>query len=236
MRELEHSPHARSFDFGFSRIFPQGRVAFLHAGLAAKHALHSGRHDYILILAAASSLQTQKMNYYRSQRRLLLMDNPDGFIPGEAAVAVLISADQALSGTEILGLSMDHEQGLISGDKPVTGEGLTKAVNAVAEKSGIPISETAFRIATASGESYFFRELTIVHGRTMDNPRQDHPLWHPADSIGETGPASAAAMLVMAHYAFEKGYAPGDLALCLVSNDDSQRGAFILRKGGVEHG
>lgn len=76
---------------------------------------------------------------------------------------------------------------------------------------------------------HFFRELSIVHGRTMDSPRQDHPLWHPADSIGEVGAASTLAMVVMAHYAFKKDYAPGVTALCQVSNDNNYRAAFILR-------
>ncbi len=226
--ELKATHYAAQINYQQSTFFSLGRVAFAHACQQAQQQLNEGQHKYILIIAVDTLLHPQIINYYQSQYRILQTDNSDAFIPGEAAVAVLLTNQATENNTEIQGIGISEESGYILSDQPVTGAGLTNAVNQAAKKAGIAISDTAFRISTASGENYFFKELTIVHGRIMNNPRQDHPLWHPADSIGEVGAASTAAMVVMAHYAFKKGYAPGDMALCQSSNDNQHRAAFII--------
>ncbi len=229
---IQASSFAHKIDYENTKQFTVGRVSFAYAVQYAEKQLESGKHQYVMVVGVDSLTGTQRYSYYQAQRRVLAQDNPDGFIPGEAAVALLLTQEDIGVTTQILGMSTSNEPHPIDGDKPVTGNGLTDAINQAVEKSGIPVSETDFRISSVSGEAYFFRETAIVHGRTMDNPRQEHPLWHPADHIGEVGAAVGGAMVVMAHYAFEKGYAPGKRALCQLSNDDQHRAAFILERTG----
>lgn len=218
----------KAIDYKRSIAFFQGRTAFAHACIEAQQVLEQGKAPFVLVVAVASLLSPPFINYFESQNRLLKEGNADGFIPGEAAVALLLTQRDIAPTTVMLGVSLGKEANTIEGNQPVTGDGLTHAVRAAAEASGIPISNTDFRLTTASGESYFFRELSIVHGRTLENPRQDHPLWHPADSLGEVGSVLAPAMVVMAHYAFKKGYAPGKQAICQISNDNDERAALVL--------
>lgn len=209
--------------------YRSGRATFAHAVKTAQEQLASTNHRYVLVIAVDSLLQQQQINHYDAMNRLLTNDNTDGFIPGEAAVALLLTQEHSAVTTEIIGVGFGDEPGTIESDKPLTAQGLTQAVNQCAEDAGIKISATDFRISSASGESYFFQELSMVHGRTLDERKNTHPLWHPADHIGEVGAASGAAMVVMAHYAFQKGYAPGNTAICHISNDNSERAAFMLR-------
>ncbi len=215
-----------------------GRVSFAHAIHHARRVLAEEGFKHALILSAESLLLPQTINYYESMGRLLSHDNPAGFVPGEAAIAILVTEledgspiNQNVS-TQILGLGFGEENGTIEGDTPLTGQGLSQAVTACAEASGVSVSDSHFRLSTASGEAYFFKELSIALGRTIDTLKQEHPLWHPADHIGEVGAVGALAMVLMAHFAFIKDYAPGPIALCQLSNDDHQRAAFILRHTG----
>ena len=61
-----------------------------------------------------------------------------------------------------------------------------------------------------TGELYGFKELPLVEARLMRVVRkQEQPLWHWAEAIGDTGAAAGVAQLVAADEAFRKGYAPG---------------------------
>ena len=226
-QQLHKQPYAACIDYDHSKHVPQGRVSFVHALNWVQH--QATQHQYHLVVGIASYLFPHSLNYYQGLGRLLGPDNPDAFIPGEAAVAVLLDTQPRGSTSVLLGHGLGTEPHPIDGDQPITGDGLTAAVRAAEADSGVTSNATDFRISSASGEAYFFRELSIVHGRTLDDPKQDHPLWHPADHIGEVGAASGAAMVVMAHYAFQKNYAPGHTALCQLSNDDTQRAAYLIR-------
>ena len=227
--KLQQLPIAENIDYDHSQHISRGRVGFAHAIHTAQQRQQTQPSPYYLIVGIASYLYPQQLNYYRGLGRLFGPNNPDAFIPGEASVALLLQTSAPSTATSILlGAGFGDEPGPIDGNQPITGNGLTAAVRAAEAASGVSSNATDFRISSASGEAYFFRELSIVQGRTLDDPKPEHPLWHPADHIGEVGAASGAAMVVMAHYAFQKGYAPGPRALCQLSNDDASRAAFIL--------
>lgn len=55
-------------------------------------------------------------------------------------------------------------------------------------------------------------------------------LWHPADSIGDTGAASAAISIAAGARALARGYARTDDALVFASSEAGLRGTVFLRK------
>ncbi len=186
----------------------------------------------ILIIMVDSLITPASIKYYSNDKydRLLSEKNVDGFIPGEAAVALLVGKPEDTEvTTHITSIGFAKEPVTIDNEEDVfKAEGLTKATFNALAPLNIYADDTDFRIASVSGESYFFTELTLTHGKTMKKARTEHPLWHPADCIGEVGAAMGGAMLVMAHYAFSKQYAPGNKALYHLSNDNSERFTFVL--------
>ena len=56
------------------------------------------------------------------------------------------------------------------------------------------------------------------------------PLWHNAESIGETGAASGVVQLVVVDQAFRKRYAPGKRVLCTTSTDGGARAVAVLER------
>lgn len=230
-QQLEQQPIGTCIDYHHAKHVPHGRVSFAHAVHAIQHQHARQPRAYYLIVGIASYLYPQHLNYYHGLGRLLEPDNPDAFIPGEAATAVLLTTETPDTDTcAIRGAGLGTEPHPISGREPVTGDGLTAAIRAAETASGITSDTTDFRLSSASGEAYFFRELGIAQGRTLHDPKPEYPLWHPADHIGEVGAAIGGAMVVMAHYAFVKSYAPGPRALAQLSNDDAQRAAFVLER------
>jgi 3-oxoacyl-[acyl-carrier-protein] synthase-1 len=210
-----------------------GRSAAADAFHTARECLEAG-HPSVLVVAADSLLNARRIagyGYGSDLPRLLDEGMPDGLIPGEAAVALRLSEpNPERIQTCITGLGFGEEEATLESDLPLLGEGLTQAARDAAQGAGIRVSDTDFCLSSANGESYFFEETALVASRILEQKCESWPLWHPADHIGEVGAAVGLAMVVMAHYALVKGYAPGPRALCQLSGDDSRRSAFILER------
>lgn len=225
-----------------SSYYSTGRAGFASALKDARSLLASGQQEFVLILGIDSLTGSTAINAFMGSKhqpcRLLTPDHSDGFIPGEAATAVLLSrSNPSEEQTRITGIGLAKEPAPLDSEEVHTSRGLSEAIRQAASQAGIQVADTDFVISGLSGESWFFVEASNAIHRTMEHPRQTHPLWHPADSIGEVGAAIGPALVIMAHYAFMKGYAPGPRALCHLSNDDHRRGAFILEHTkGSQHG
>lgn len=213
---------------------PQGRTSWAHSLQIAREQLNSPKVDQVIVLGIDSLLNTRAINHYIGQdtvdRRLLGDNYSNGFIPGEAAVAIRLSKPDGSRQTVITGIGFGKEPAPIYSGDILRAEGLSTAIRAAADEAGIRVCDTHFRISTANGEEYWFREASLAQSRTLEDTCPHQSLWHTADHIGEVGAASGAAMVVMAHYAFQKGYAPGPRALCQLSNDDHERAAFIIER------
>ena len=90
--------------------------------------------------------------------------------------------------------------------------------------------EIDFRFSDVGGESYGFREQALMLSRLLKEHREWTPLWHNAESIGETGAASGVGQLVVVHHAFRKLYAPGPRVSCVASADSGDRAVAVLER------
>lgn len=216
------------------------RCGFTSALSMAQRFLYRENHEFVLIVTLDSYLNQSALGYYSGtlygeNDRLLCKDNPNGFIPGEAATAVLLrTPGRDFSGVNIIGVGEAEEVATIGDEEAVMkGTGLSQAINQAAVNADIGVHETDFRVASMSGETYFFSEAAYAQSRTLKTKIDAHPVWHPAAYIGEVGASIGGAIVIMAYYAFLEGYAPGPTVLCHISNDDKRRGAFIMqhRKG-----
>src|SRR4029079_3562421 len=106
-----------------------------------------------------SLLSWPTLNHYEQHDRLLTQRNPNGFVPGEAAGALLLGAPNA--GTNELvctGIGFGLEPAPIASEKPVRAEGLTQAIKATLLDANCQMHDIDFRITDASGEQYYFKE------------------------------------------------------------------------------
>ena len=212
--------------------FSGGRTSFGVALQKTQELLYTQQTKAVLIVAVDSLLSPTSIRHYLNgnTNRLLTEKNSDGFIPGEAAVAILVTKPEYTeTTTHIRSIGFAKEPVTIENEEEVfKAEGLIQSTFNALAPLNIDADDTDFRISSVSGEKYFFTELTLTHGKTMKKARTEHPLWHPADCIGEVSAAMGGAMLVMVHYAFMEQYAPGNKALYHLSNDNSERFTFVL--------
>jgi 3-oxoacyl-[acyl-carrier-protein] synthase-1 len=214
------------------QVIAHGRPSGFVALDRARRLIAAGE-DPVLILGVDSYLTAQSVAHYLGQNRLLAPGNSNGFLPGEAAAAILCgSAPGAL---RLTGLGLAREAAHIYNradedgrDLPLRGDGMTRAYQIAMDQAQVDLAHVEYRISDLIGEQYFFKQATLAslrleRGRT---PFQD--LWSPTESLGNIGAAVVPVMLAQLLTAELRGYAPGSPALMEGSGDDGACGAAVL--------
>lgn len=220
------------FDPGHSRAFPSGHTAAFEALREARAILMRGHVSACVVCAADSYINAATLLWLDQHDRLKTPANRDGVIPGEAGAAVMVQLERvAGAAAEVIGLGFAKEQAHILSEEPLLGRGLADAARSALTEAKLGMHEIDLRLSDVTGELYGYKELPLVEARLMRVVRkQDQPLWHWAEAIGDTGAAAGVAQLVLADQAFRKGYAPGDRAICLTSSVAGDRAAAVLRR------
>jgi 3-oxoacyl-[acyl-carrier-protein] synthase-1 len=211
-----------------SRIFAEGRVGGAHALAHARSLIAGGGARCVIVAGVDSYLVGPTLSAYDQRNRVLTEDNSDGFIPGEAAGAVLVTAAGEAGALVCRGMGFAEEPAPVESDEPLRADGLVAAMKAAFAEAGAAMADMNYRIAGLGGEQYGFKEDALAVSRTLRESKEEFDIWHPADCIGETGAAALPCMLGVALAAARKGYAPGGTVLCHLGNDDGKRAALVL--------
>lgn len=214
------------------QIIAHGRPSGFVALDRARRLVAAGE-DRVIILGLDSYLTAQSVAHYLGQNRLLVPGNANGFIPGEAAAAVLCTASPGPLRLTGLGLAREVAHIYNAADKdgldlPLRGDGMTRAYQIAMTEAQVDLAHVEYRISDLIGEQYFFKQATLAslrleRGRT---PFQD--LWSPAENLGNIGAAVVPVMLAQLMTAETRGYAPGSPALMEGSGDDGACGAAVF--------
>jgi len=214
-----------------SCVIPQGRVGVAVALLQARKFIYVGNAPAVLIVATDSLLSAATLQALEAQQRLLTARNSNGFIPGEAASAILVSRPTADACLRIAGLGFATEPASIEKEEPLRAQGLSQAIVQALADAGCAMHDLDVRITDLSGEQYYFKEAALALTRLLRKRKERFDLWHPAECIGEVGSAIGPAMLAVAEASGRKAYAPGPGMLLHAANDAGQRVAIIARYG-----
>lgn len=213
-----------------SGVIPHGRVSATVALLQARKFLYESKATTAVLIAAADSLIAwPTLRVLQTQDRLLNALNSNGFIPGEAASAVLVSRPTAGDRLTITGLGFATEAASIESEEPLRADGLARAITLALQDAGCQMHDIDFRITDIAGEQYYFKEAALAFSRTLRQRKEEFDIWHPAECIGEVGCAIGPAMLAVAEMSGRKAYAPGPSMLVHASNDAGQRSAIVAR-------
>jgi 3-oxoacyl-[acyl-carrier-protein] synthase-1 len=216
-----------------SHLIELGRVGALVALKQARTMIYdqhkSGAVNRVIIAGVDSLLDAQALRVFEEQERVLTSTNSNGFIPGEAASAIVFERASS-KGPQVVcvGLGFGAEAATILSEQPLRADGLTAAIKESLTDAALSMGDVDFRIADISGEHYWFKEAALALGRLLRTHKQGFDLWHPADCVGEVGAAIGGVIMASTRHAFAKHYAPGNMVLYQSSNDDGQRGAAIF--------
>ncbi len=168
---------------------------------------------------------------YHNQERLKTEENSNGFIPGEAASAILVAPPRRDGQKKLLclGVGMGAEPAPIDSEEPLRAEGLFQAIREAMRVGNCSFNDVDFRITDVNGEHYGFKEASLALTRTMRILKERFEIWHPVECIGEVGAAIGPLILGVALSAARRGYGHGPGVLCHFSSDGADRAAMILR-------
>lgn len=212
-----------------TRVIAHGRPSGIVALEQARRILQRGEAPYVLIVGVDSYLSGVSVAHYLANERLLTPDNANGFIPGEAAAAVLVSATKpgalALGG---VGLARELATIYNKEELPLRADGMTEAYRLAMEQAGVTLAQVNYRIADLIGEQYFFKQTALAALRLERDRKAFQDLWSPAESLGNVGAAVVPMMIGMALAAQQKGYSGGTPVLIEASGDDGACGAAVF--------
>lgn len=209
-----------------------GRCGLLHAVQAAAQWFRAGQASHVVVCGVDTFLRQRVADVYEGRRRLHTAKNSNGFIPGEAACAVLLAPDGERDGAlSITGAGGGREAAPIDGADPCTGDGLTAAMRIALKEAGIAMADTAGWLTDQNAEHYKSKECTIAQIRLerRDVPAAEpYRIWHPIEYLGEIGSAIGPALMGLAQAAAQGGWLPGTRMLMSIGEDDGERAAFVL--------
>lgn len=217
-------------------IHPQSLVGHNgRAGLAgvlqlAKSFLVQGKCRQVMLLGADSLLNGETVNHYLHQERLLVPGNSDGFIPGEAAAAVLLElAPVDAPGLHLLGWGEAHEEGRPDGSVPTRAKGLSAAIRAAFEQADRNCSDLWWRLSDQNGESFFAGEAANAITRIAESGGTIPMVISTADCLGEVGAATGPVMLAWLAHLLHRPDGPGHCGMLHLANDDGLRSAVVVQ-------
>ena len=215
-----------------SKIIAEGKVSGATALSLARQWLYSRRSDYCLIAGVDSYLVAGTLAVYEEQTRLLTSQDHDGFIPGEAGAAIVVSAPVMAKGVtmQCLGIGQGREQSTVLSEEPLKADGLVAAIKAALADAGCSMGDLDFRITDLSGEQYGFKEASLALTRILRVRKERFDIWHPADCVGEVGAAIVPVMLGVLLAATKKNYSLGSMVLCHGAKDSGERIAFVVKQ------
>lgn len=223
--------------FAAAPAFELGHAAAYPALEAAASALAAASLDACLVCGVDSYLAPETLEWLEACDQLHgggALNNAWGFIPGEAAGAVLLATSALLQRTglvalaEVSAVGIGQESKLIKTDDVCIGEGLTKAFRSALETLG-PGERVDGIFCDLNGEPYRADEYGFTVLRTREYLRAAGEFNSPADCWGDVGAASGPLHVALAAIAHHKRYARGPLSMAWGSSESGARGAALVR-------
>lgn len=217
------------------RVVALGRPSGFVALVQTRKLMAEGAAN-VIIAGVDSYLTTLSIAHYLSESRILSPDNANGFIPGEAAAAVLCTADKGPLALTGLGLAREaafiyNGQGEEPGEhRPLRGDGMTAAYRMALDEANVDLAHVEYRISDLIGESYWFKQTALASLRLERGRIRFQDLWSPGENVGNIGAAAVPLMVGMALAAAEKGYTLGSPLLVEGSGEDGACGAVVLHE------
>jgi 3-oxoacyl-[acyl-carrier-protein] synthase-1 len=225
--------------FRESGVYFQGHAAGAVALAEACNALRGGEYERCLLGGAESFFDSEMLDRLDREFRLKGPRSPDGYIPGEAAVFCMLEREDRARRRGVVPLLAITGCGFAAEPRREPGEvstagALCDAVRAAAEAANSAGAKppSGWVLSDFNGERHRAREWGLAVPRLNRLLGDDLIHWHPAQSFGDVGSASAALLLGMAASAYQDARAPRPSALILSSSDGPDRAAILAQPAG----
>lgn len=236
LKDTAHAAYARCARFFAEpqalhmQAFTSGESACIAALSAAREFVANGA-SAVLIAAVDSWLNVMDVRNGVRQDRFLAESQAAGFVPGEAAAAILLQAQApaAAPALQLRGLGLAEEAASFFSEEPCHGKGLASAMRLALAEAGLQAHEMDSRLCDAAGEDYFFEESAYAWGRVLrDDLPAAYEYLQPATRVGHVGAAFGPLLVGYLWQLSKVGRLRGPNALVHLSSTQSLRGALVL--------
>lgn len=215
------------------QVIAHGRPSGFVALDRARRLIAAGQ-DPVIILGVDSYLTAQSIAHYLGAGRILAPGNANGFIPGEAAAAVLCSQTPG-SNLVVAGIGLAREDAFVYNrldkdklDLPLRADGMERAYSIALSEANMRLAQIGLIVTDMSGEKYFFQQSALANLKVQKERSEVHPIWAIGASLGNIGAAAVPLMLGWMHRATALGYATPGPHLIEASGDDGACGMAVV--------
>jgi 3-oxoacyl-[acyl-carrier-protein] synthase-1 len=220
--------------FATPRTSASGHTGAIELLAEASALLSSGDVSCCILLAVDSYLSPDRLAYLDGEHRLKSDRNVDGFIPGEAAVALLLETPARARARRVrvravaasVGFGVEPET--LRSESQSTGAGLAAALRAVLPDDRPDLSSSIS--CDLNGEHYRGFEWGVVAARLGERLGGVARLMHPADCVGDVGAASGALLIALAAAGLERAHPPSPRAIVWCASDGALRAATRIEQ------
>lgn len=219
-----------------SKVFSSGRAAGLIALHEAMDCMQAHALDH-LILAGVDSYDQALLTSLDADGRVMADNVKEGFHPGEAAAALLLSRRPDESNERAVHIhrpGLADEEGHRYSQAPYRGDGLSTAVRQAFEQA--PIQNTQSVWSTLNGERFAVKEWDVASIRNTQHFSYDFTTYHPAEHFGDIGAASAPVLLGLAAIGLMKGYVKGPSLIWCASETAARSAASMSMSMNMNNG
>jgi len=170
---------------------------------------------------------------------LKTQDNPVGFIPGEAAAFVLLERVDRAAGSAgkvcatITATASAEDGNAEFSDNGPKGMATAQSILDVLGQDAEDAKSLGLLVCDLNGTERraadWGHALVRLHNAGPDSRVGELPLWIPAASFGEIGAATGFVGLCLVVRAFQRAYAPANVALLSLASPEGNRGALLVR-------
>jgi len=219
-----------ALDGAASRSIRAGAAGVYVALLDAAHRIANGDATAVLVAAAGTRLDLMALDDLQRAGRLLVDDAMEGFVPGEGAAALCVTAATGDGLAKITHVGVGSDPFTFEGEEPMTAEGLTRALQGALPASAEPARSLWLGL---NGESWNAREYGVAarrcHGLMIERPAVRHPV----ECFGDPEAALGAMQLCLAATFLHRGWSDGPSLVWNFSDDGLRGAARLVASGGA---
>ena len=202
-------------------------VAFAALAEAARQLSLDGA-DQALVVCVDSLAEVGRLRALDREGLIRSDRSPDGFIPGEGAVALLVRLRDAapVGARGVIVLGSPTMEPVVDDVRMPSGTGLADALRGIGAADHAEVARR-WVLCDLNGSTRRHHDWGVAQTRLGWPP---HRLTHSADCLGDVGAVSGGIQIALACEAFHRGWSPSPAAVAWTASDDGTRAAAIISK------
>lgn len=213
----------------------EDNTGFISSCFEVTELLNQDNIERVIVVCVDSNIDAYALSWLNGTLQLKTSARPNGLIPGEGSVAILIEKEKSMNRRGVKSLltidsaSTKKEDNDIFSDVPNTGDGLRKAIEEVLSSQYQDTLFSGSIYSDLNGEQWRAREYAGARVNLLNKVLAPNVIEIiPATSLGDVGVVHVALSICMMIESKRRGYSHSDNALIVASSASGSTGALSV--------